>query len=208
MKGRRRARRVALQALYELDLTTHGVDDVLAARLENLYASAATGVATTPSDRAAYDELVTQGAAAGFAGVDVASVSGRYGVEVKRVVAYQTYLARVREQADYMVAIVRGVLKHRLEIDRVISRIAPEWPVEQMAPIDRNLLRIALWEMACQTSPVRVVISEAVELARQFSGEGARRMVNGALGAYVSGDFRLAFGDTAAERQAPVEGVS
>ena len=73
----------------------------------------------------------------------------------------------------------------------MIARIAPEWPVEQMAPIDRNVLRIALWEIASGSSPVRVAINEAVELARAFSGEGSRRMVNGALGAYTSGDRKL-----------------
>ena len=73
----------------------------------------------------------------------------------------------------------------------MIERIAPEWPVDQMAPLDRNVLRIALWEIGQGRVPVRVAINEAVELARRFSGEGARRMVNGALGAFVSSGVTL-----------------
>jgi N utilization substance protein B len=71
-------------------------------------------------------------------------------------------------------------------LDDVIHTIAPEWPVVQMAPVDRNVLRIALWELATGANPTRVAINEAVELARTFSGEGARRMVNGALGSFVA----------------------
>jgi N utilization substance protein B len=75
----------------------------------------------------------------------------------------------------------------------VVARIAPEWPVEQMAPVDRNVLRIALWEIGSGRAPVRVAINEAVELARLFSGEASRRMVNGALGTFVSSGTPVGF---------------
>jgi N utilization substance protein B len=67
-----------------------------------------------------------------------------------------------------------------------------------MAPVDRNVLRIALWEIGTGSSPVKVAISEAVELARTFSGEGARRMVNGALGAFAASGVRLDLQEDAA----------
>jgi N utilization substance protein B len=92
---------------------------------------------------------------------------------------------------DYGVAVVRGVIANLGAIDRVIRSIAPEWPVAQMAPVDRNLLRIALWEIGSQAVPVRVAINEAVELARRYSGESARRMVNGALGSFAKRQDKL-----------------
>jgi N utilization substance protein B len=96
-------------------------------------------------------------------------------------------LADVAPQAEYAGRLVRGV-RERLEVlDHVIERIAPEWPVDQMAPVDRNVLRIAIWEISTNSAPERVAINEAVELARLYSGEGSRRLVNGALGAYVGG---------------------
>lgn len=100
-------------------------------------------------------------------------------------------LRGLRKQADYGAAVIRGVVGHRERLDQVIRQIAPEWPVDQMAPIDRNVLRIALWEIGLGEVPVRVAINEAVELARRYSGEGARRMVNGALGAFVNAGIRL-----------------
>lgn len=82
--------------------------------------------------------------------------------------------------------IVRGVLETQPELDKIIARIATEWPVEQMAVIDRNILRMALFELQKGDAPVKVVINEAVELAKTFGSDSSRRFVNGALGAYVS----------------------
>jgi transcription antitermination factor NusB len=101
-------------------------------------------------------------------------------------------LAELAPQAEYAGVLVRGVRERLDVLDRIVARIAPEWPVDQMAPVDRNLLRIAIWEISTNSAPERVAINEAVELARQYSGEGARRLVNGALGTYV--------GDAAAYR--------
>lgn len=82
--------------------------------------------------------------------------------------------------------LVKGVLAHRPVLDTFIHRHAPEWPLEQMAYIDRNILRMAIFEFAvdCGT-PVKVAINEAVELAKTFGSDSAPRFVNGVLGALV-----------------------
>jgi N utilization substance protein B len=83
--------------------------------------------------------------------------------------------------------LVEGVLRHRDEIDPILCEIAPEWPLEQMSPIDRNVLRIAVFEMLFDPDiPVKVAINEAVELAKMFGSESSRRFVNGALGTLAS----------------------
>jgi len=82
--------------------------------------------------------------------------------------------------------LVRGVLENQPDLDKIIAEIASEWPVEQMAIIDRNILRMALYELQEGETPVKVVINEAVELAKTFGSDSSRRFVNGALGAYVS----------------------
>jgi len=79
-------------------------------------------------------------------------------------------------------AIVRSVIAHRDEIDARIEAAAPAYPVVQLGRIDRALLRCALGEMLHSATPTRVVIAEWVALARVYSGEPARRLVNGVLG--------------------------
>ena len=190
MKGRRRARRAALQALYELDQSHHSPDVVLETRILEFYRAAVVGV-LPPSDWPVVEPLLATWPAAETDEALVSAVAGRHGVPAARVrVAVET-IARWAPHAEYCADVVRGAWAHRVAIDAVIARIAPEWPVEQMAPVDRNVLRIALWEIATAASPVRVAINEAVELARAFSGEGARRMVNGALGAFTTGRYHL-----------------
>jgi N utilization substance protein B len=82
--------------------------------------------------------------------------------------------------------LVFGVLEHRAVLDVFIHRHAPEWPLEQMAYIDRNILRIAIFEFAVDGhTPVKVAINEAVELAKTFGSDSAPRFVNGVLGALV-----------------------
>lgn len=128
----RRARMVALQALYEIDVAGHPPGEVLSARFqaEPLPAEARTFA----------QELVT------------------------------------------------GVLAHREEIDRLIQRYAPAWPVAQMAVIDRNILRMAIFEfvIARRTSPA-VAINEAVELGKLFGSDSTPRFVNGVLGSIAEG---------------------
>ena len=127
MKARTRARGVALQALYELDVTDHPVGTVLIER-------------TADSDLD--DNLVL-----------------------------------------FFRSIVLGVWPIRHELDSFISEHAPEWPLDQVAIIDRNILRIALWEFAVADDiPLKVAINEAVELAKVYGSDSAPRFVNGVLG--------------------------
>lgn len=142
MKARRKARTVALQALYELDCTQHAVGAVLDERL-----------------------------------------------------AEQPLPAEMDTFARRLVA---GVLAQAAALDRVIQQFAPEWPLDQMAVIDRNILRIAIWEFAAvQQTPIKVAINEAVELAKLYGSDSAPRFVNGVLGALADRqlDIVAMFGD-------------
>ncbi|MDP8959902.1 MAG: transcription antitermination factor NusB [Actinomycetota bacterium] len=79
--------------------------------------------------------------------------------------------------------LVRGVLKHRQELDEVLDGTSPEWRVERMPPIDRSLLRMGLYELRYEPeTPVGVIISEAVRLAKEYSTERSGAFVNGVLG--------------------------
>ena len=128
MKPRTRARSLALQVLYEVDIANHPPADVFRARLEE-----------TPLS----DEL-----------------------------------------SDFARQIIFGVLPRTHNLDQLIGKYAPEWPFDQVAAIDRNILRIALWEFAIfHETPIKVAINEAVELAKQFGSDSAPRFVNGVLGA-------------------------
>ncbi len=79
--------------------------------------------------------------------------------------------------------LVTGVLEHRDEIDQLIIKYAPEWPIEQITMVDRNVLRIGIQEMKYDTDiPEKVAINEAIELAKAFGGESSGKFVNGVLG--------------------------
>jgi N utilization substance protein B len=137
MKARTRARGVALQALYEIDLVDHPPAEVLQHRLE--------------------EENLSP------------------------------------ELAEFARRILFGVLPLRAQLDEVIARYAPEWPLDQIAPIDRNVLRMAAWEFAIQKdTPVKVAINEAVELAKAYGSDSAPRFVNGVLGSLVQHQNELA----------------
>jgi N utilization substance protein B len=83
--------------------------------------------------------------------------------------------------------LVSGVLEHRKDLDRAIERIATDWPLEQMAIVDRNILRLAIYEITMgNETPVKVAINEAVELAKLFGSDSSRRFVNGVLGTLVA----------------------
>jgi N utilization substance protein B len=87
---------------------------------------------------------------------------------------------------DYARTLVDGVQKHHADLDELIVRYADRWAIERMPVIDRNLIRIALWELLWGDSiPVAVAINEAVELAKAFSTEDSGRFVNGLLGRVV-----------------------
>lgn len=82
--------------------------------------------------------------------------------------------------------LVEGVLAHREDLDRTIQAYAPLWPVHLLSPVDRNLLRMALYELLHdRRTPPRVVINEAVELAKAFGSESTPRFVNGVLGSVM-----------------------
>jgi len=88
------------------------------------------------------------------------------------------------ESTDFIRRLVDGVLHNKEKIDRDIQGFAPTWPMEQMPIVDRNILRIAIFEIMYDSGvPVKVAINEAVELAKRFGAEGSPRFVNGVLGA-------------------------
>jgi transcription antitermination protein NusB len=79
--------------------------------------------------------------------------------------------------------LIQGVIENQFEMDKVIARYAPEWPLDQMAVIDRNILRIAIFEFfIAEKTPVKVAINEAVELAKTYGSDSAPRFINGVLG--------------------------
>ncbi|MCB0111018.1 MAG: transcription antitermination factor NusB [Caldilineaceae bacterium] len=81
--------------------------------------------------------------------------------------------------------LISGVIAHQGELDQLIGELAPEWPVDQLAFIDRNILRLALFEIGAEKAdaPPKVIINEAVELAKAFGSDSTPRFVNGVLGA-------------------------
>ena len=84
-------------------------------------------------------------------------------------------------------SLVQGVLEHRAGLDALIRNNAPEWPLDQVAVIDRNILRMAIFEFVVGGgTPVKVAINEAVELAKLFGSDSSGRFVNGVLGAIAS----------------------
>jgi N utilization substance protein B len=136
MKPRTRARALALQALYEIDMSNHPPADVYKTRLEEI---------TLPEDL-----------------------------------------------AEFSRQIIFGVLPLTHDLDQLISKYAPEWPLDQIAAIDRNILRVALWEFAVyRETPIKVAINEAVELAKQFASDAAPRFINGVLGALADHEHEL-----------------
>ncbi len=85
---------------------------------------------------------------------------------------------------EFARTLVTGIQQHRAELDEMIQRHAPEWPIDQMAVVDRNVLRIAIFEFhIAHLTPLKVAINEAIELAKTFGSDSAPRFVNGVLGA-------------------------
>jgi transcription antitermination protein NusB len=119
-----------------------------------------------------------------------------------RVVAFQTLfeldlvhhnpetvlLARLEETPlpedaqQFARILVQGVVAHQTELDLLIRSAAPQWPIQQMAKADVNILRLAVFELSSAQAPLKVVINEAVELAKTYGGESSPRFVNGVLG--------------------------
>lgn len=87
------------------------------------------------------------------------------------------------DAAEFARGLVRGVLAHRQRLDDVIRKTAPAFPLEQVATIDRNILRLAIYEILIDNKvPMRAAINEAVELAKQFGSDTSPKFVNGVLG--------------------------
>lgn len=81
---------------------------------------------------------------------------------------------------------IEEIVKHLPVIDPIISQIAPEWPLENLNPADLSILRLALYELAVdKEAPYKVIIDEAIELAKQFGGTSSPVFINGALGKYI-----------------------
>lgn len=88
------------------------------------------------------------------------------------------------DEKDFTRDIVKGVVLHQAEIDAAIRKFAPDWPLEKITTVDRNVLRIASFELMYNFEiPSKVAINEAIELAKTFGGESSGKFVNGVLGA-------------------------
>jgi len=84
---------------------------------------------------------------------------------------------------EFTIAVVSGVLAAREELDAVLEAHSTGWPLDRVAPLERNILRLALWEIQAEVSPPEVAIDEAVRLAKRYSTDEAGAFVNGVLGA-------------------------
>lgn len=136
MKSRTKARGLALQVLYEIDLTGHLPGHTFESRL-----------AETP-----LDENLTV----------------------------------------FCRNIIFGVIPLIEKLDYLIAQHAPEWPLDQVAVIDRNILRIALWEFAvAECTPLKVAINEAIELAKTYGSDSTPRFVNGVLGSLANRQLEI-----------------
>lgn len=95
-------------------------------------------------------------------------------------------IARYKEMVDdkaFIEDLVKGVAKHETDLDAQLQPIAPEWPIDQIARMDRVVLRMGLYELLFATDvPPKVVINEAVELAKAFGGDNSSKFINGVLG--------------------------
>lgn len=89
------------------------------------------------------------------------------------------------EDSGFVWQLIKGVVDHLPQIDKVIEKAAPEWPVDQITIVDRNVLRMGLYELMYsdrEEVPPKVAINEAIELAKNFGGESSGKFINGVLG--------------------------
>ncbi|MBM2825678.1 MAG: nusB [Dehalococcoidales bacterium] len=129
--ARRKARALALQALYEIDATRHDAEAVISHLLAEASLSA--------------------------------------------------------QNASFTRELVSGILLNKEKIDESIKHLAPAWPLEQLSMVDRNILRLAIFEILLNNNvPVKVAINEAVELAKTFGSDNSPKFVNGVLGAVTA----------------------
>lgn len=91
----------------------------------------------------------------------------------------------LEEEYEFIDRLIDGAIKHRAEIDAVIEKAAPAWPIGQITAVDRAVLRLGLYELLFgkhEEVPPKVAINEAIELAKAFGGESSGKFVNGVLG--------------------------
>src|SRR3989338_4331034 len=89
------------------------------------------------------------------------------------------------EDTTFVSNLVDGVMEHLPELDKIIEKAAPQWPLEQIAVVDRNVLRLGLYELLFgnrEEVPPKVAINESIELAKSFGGDSSGKFVNGVLG--------------------------
>ena len=112
---------------------------------------------------------------------EIDSVGHKPGVVIDERLAAENFND---EGAQFLRWLVSGVLRNQEAMDAIIAKHAPEWPVDKLAIVDRNILRLALYELGANDgdAPPKVVINEAVELAKTFGGDSSPRFVNGVLG--------------------------
>jgi transcription antitermination protein NusB len=92
-----------------------------------------------------------------------------------------------KENSDFMRELVNGTARNKEKIDEQIKTLAPAWPIDQIAMVDRNILRLAIFEILYDNKvPVKVAVNEAVELAKTFGSENSAKFINGVLGAVIS----------------------
>jgi len=89
------------------------------------------------------------------------------------------------DEPEFAWRIAKGLIEHLVEIDKIIEKAAPQWPLNQIPIIDRNILRIGLYELLFADKkevPPKVAINEAIELAKNYGGENSSKFINGVLG--------------------------
>lgn len=95
-------------------------------------------------------------------------------------------------QEKFIRQMVLGTLKYKIELDQAIQKVATEWPLDQLAPVDRNILRFAFYELTYQKKRAhQIVINEAVRLARVYGSDNSSRFINGVLGTFVKGQLSI-----------------
>jgi transcription antitermination protein NusB len=166
MKARRRARALVLQALYELDFTDHDPLRALKARFEDRSCQECGSFISL-------DEPICQNSRCKLF---------NQAQELRPV-------PLIESTEGFARTLVMGVQTYRTYLDSIVGELAPEWPIEQIAAADRNVLRIAIYELLFDPEiPPKVAINEAVELAKMFGSESSPRFVNGVLGSLVARD--------------------
>jgi len=172
---RRTARALALQALYELDCTDHPVEQVLPARLKQADPDPDPNFDLVEDDTEPTVNTIGSAKRSKNSQSSSANATESDSADESQISA---------DQRTFIYAIVNGVRSRRVSIDMILQPYAEERPLNDIAIIDRNILRMAIYEFAIgQQTPLEAAINEAVELAKAFGADSAPRFVNGVLGA-------------------------